>query len=286
MVTIPHDQQGPPMSLSPDIARPVAIRPLQRLGLFIAGLNLRTGFLRFAALSNGLILLSLIWMLLVPDSSLGVLRYLQEDTGISREILVGLIASIFFMDISQSLRGIAQSYAALFAISGQGVLAIITLVYTLTGKLSLIALFGHGGLFALNVIGIVVVVQSYAPTETRYSFKRLMFPAISVLMAILAWGLVTRPDTAITQFIQGRYGALLYILIVSLLAWGSGQLRQNHLTPDRMIRRLMGIYFFVFMNMALFVSDDSVSLLGVTMNALVACVTVFYAMIQAQEYPG
>lgn len=286
MASITHDKsQGPPMSLSPAVTRS-ALRPLQRLGLFIAGLNLRTGFLRFVALSNGLILLSLVWMILVPDSSLGVLRYLQEDTGMRRSVIVGLMASVFFMDISQSLRGITQSYTLLFAISGQALLATITLFYTLVGKLSLVALFGHGGMFALSFIGIVVVVQSYNPDKTPFQMKRLMFPAISVLMALLAWGLVTRPDTAITLFIQGKYGAALLIVIVSLLAWGSGQLRQNHLTPDRMVRRLVGIYLFVFMSVALFTADSSVSLLGVTMNVLVACVTVFYALIQAQEYPG
>lgn len=274
------------MSPSPAITRNAPVRPIQRLGIFIAGMNLRTGFLRFIALSNGLILLSLIWMLLDRDSSLGVLRFLQEDTGIRRSVLVGLMASIFFMDISQSLRGIAQSYSALLVLSGQGVLALITLFYTITGKLSLIALFGHGGMFALSFIGIVVIVQSYNPDKTGFQFKRLMFPAISVLMALLAWGLVTRPDAAITAFIQDRYGAIAFVFIVSLLAWGSGQLRQNHLTPDRMIKRLLGVYLFAFMNAALFATDNSVSLLGVTMNCLTALVTIFFALIQAQEYPA
>lgn len=271
------------MSLSPAVTRP-AIRPLHRLGVLIAGMNLRTGFLRFVALSNGLILLSLVWMLIVPDSSLGVLRYLQEDTGIRRSVIVGMMASVFFMDISQSLRGITQSYSLLFAISGQALLAVITLVYTITGKLSLVALFGHGGMFVLCFIGIVVIVQSYSPNKTRFQFKRLMFPAISALMAILAWGLVTRPDASLTQFIQDRYGAMLFILIVALLAWGSGQLRQNHLTPDKMVKRLIGVYLFVFMNVALFAVDNSVSLLGVMMNMLTAGVTIFYALIQAQDY--
>lgn len=282
-----HNKQGPPMtSPSPAISVKASPRPIQQLGLFIASLNLRVGFLRFVALSNGLILLSLIWMLLVPESSLGVLRYLQEDTGISRSVLVGIVASVFFMDISQSLRGMAGSYASLFVLSGQALLALVTLIYTLAGKLSLMAVFGHVGMFALSFIGIVVVVQSYNPDKTRFQFKRLMYPAISVLMALLAWGMVTRPDIAITQFIQNQYGLVFFVVIVGLLAWGSGQLRQNHLAPDRMVRRLIGLYLFVFMSIGLFTTDDSVSLLGVTMNVLVACMTVFFAFLQAQEYPG
>lgn len=267
-------------------APPLMLSPLHRAGAFIASLNLRVGFLRFVALSNGLILLSLLWMLMVRDSSLGVLHFLQADTGIPRQVIVGLVASIFFMDVSQSLRGITQSYASLFVLSGQSLLALITLVYTAIGKLSLIAAFGHVGLFALCFIGIVVIVQSYNPDKTQFQFKRLMYPAISALMALLLWGIVTRPDTAIIQFIHNRYGAALFVIIIGLLAWGSGQLRQNHLTPDRMVRRLIGIYLFTFMSVALFGVDSSVSLLGVTMNVLVACVTVFYAFIQAQEYPG
>lgn len=267
-------------------APPLAFNPTQRVGAFIASLNLRVGFLRFVALSNGLILLSLLWMLLVPDSSMGVLHYLQEDTGIPRQILVGLVASVFFMDVSQSLRGITQSYASLFILSGQCLLALITLVYTALGKLSLIADFGHVGLFVLCFIGVVVIVQSYNPDKTQFQFKRLMYPAISLLMALLAWGIVTRPDVAIIQFIHNQYGAALFVVIVGLLAWGSGQLRQNHLTPDRMVRRLIGVYLFTFMSVALFANDSSASLLGVTMNVLVSCVTVFYAFIQAQEYPG
>lgn len=273
------------MSPTPAIA-PLRFQPIKWLGLFIASLNLRLGFLRFVALCNGFILLSLIWMLFLPESSMGVLRYIQEDTGVRREIVIGLVACIFFMDISQSLRGIAQSYACLFAISGQAVIALVTLVYTVLGRLSLIAAFGHVGLFALSFVGIIVVVQSYSPVKKPFDFKRLMFPVISVLMAILAWGLVTRPDTAITQFIQNQYGLVFFVMIVGLLAWGSGQLRQNHLTPDRMVKRLIGVYLFGFLSTALFMVDSSVSLLAIMMNLLVACMTVFYAFIQAQEYSG
>lgn len=256
-----------------------------RAAFYIASLDLPLLMIRIIALSNAFFLLSLVYMILVPNAPLGVLRFLQEDTGMRRNTLVALVAAFFFMDIAQSMRGVVTSYSMVMSLSGQAAVALITAIYVIKGDLSAIALYSHGGAFALSAIGVLIGIQS-RHTNLRYPVKRLILPALSTLMFILVWGLITRPDSPLALFIQNTYGKVFFILLVGALAWGSGQLRRNHFSPEKMARRLTGIYLFAFLVVALQITTGGSSLLGVYMTVHVAVLSMVFPFLQATDQGG
>lgn len=262
----------------------------RRARLSFAALNLRIGLLRFIALINGALLLSLVWMLIAPHSSLGILAPLGADIeaaqpllsalAIRRTIVLG-IGFVFFADVSQSLRRLPPSYASLSSLSGQAILFVITLVYVLMGRLSLLALYGTGGTLILSAAGIVIVVQSYQDAQ-RYRVRKLLYPLLSGAMGFLGIALILSPDTATRQLIELRYGGIVFVALLTLLAWGCGQLRQNHLTPDKMVRRVSGLILFPLFSLRLWATGQSISLLGVLNTLSVAGLAAFLAFVQAQ----
>lgn len=264
--------------------------PVSRSRLTFTALNLRIGLLRLIALINGAILLSLLWMVFVPHAPLGVLGPLAADIEAARPLLSQLairgsivfgIGFVFFADVSQSLRRLPPSYASLSSLSGQAILFLITLLYVVKGRLSLLALYGVGGTLALSAAGIVIVVQSYQNTR-RYQVRSLLYPLLSSTMGFLGIALILSPDTATRQLIELRYGVLVFIFLLTLLAWGCGQLRQNHLTPDKMVRRVGGLILFPLFSIRLWVTGQPISLLGLLLTLSVAALAVFLAFVQAE----
>jgi hypothetical protein len=264
------------------------------VGGVIAASDLRLNFLRFTVFENSVILFCLFWMALIPDSSSGVLRPLIEDISTlhpnepmsaARLVIIGVIAFVFLSDIFQTQRGIQATWGLLFSLSGQALLATITVVYTLTGRLSPIALYGYCGVFLLSLVGMVTVIQSYQPA-VKYPVKALIYPLLSTLMALLGVSLIAWQDSAIARFIQEahRFGGVVFLALIVPLAWGHGQLRQNHLTPDEMAKRLIGVAVFAFLSAAFFTATSMSSLLGVCVNGLIVLLGVFFALIQAKDY--
>jgi hypothetical protein len=229
-------------------------------------------------------------LLVLPDLPLGILGPLYRDALLWRPLmdalavrisLISLIGFVFFVDISQSLRRLPPSCGTLFSLSGQAALFGIALVYVLRGELPPLALYGIGGTFVLSFVGIVAVVQSYTPTR-RFTARGLLYPVLSLLMGGLGVGLILSPDTATREVIDLHYGPVVLVGLLGLLAWGCGQLRQNHLSPDKMVRRLMGIVIYPALSVRLLVTGTPVSLLGVFLTINVAGTAVFLAFVQAE----
>lgn len=252
-------------------------------------LNRRTAFLRFITLSNGLILVFLLLSFFIPDAPLGLLAPLVNDLAaihpglplvdVRGAVVMGL-SFLLFADISQSLRRLPPSYLTLATLSGQGILFLIAFAYTLTGRLPVLALYGIGGSFWLSVVGIVAVVQSYR--GGRFMARALFYPSLSALMAFLGLGLILSPDTLTRQMIDQSGGVVSLLLLLSLLAWGSGQLRQNHLMPHDMIRRLIGMGVFPIFPMRLLHSGAPVSFLGIFLTLNVAVIASLMAFVQVE----
>ncbi len=273
----------------PPITTPFPALPRPRLSF--KALNLRRALLRLITLSNGLILLALLWTLVDSQAPLGLLSPLFDDmaamdTGMSvqaiRATLVLGIGFCLVADISQSMRRLPPSYTSLASLSGQCLLGLITVAYVVVGRLPLLALYGIGGTLLLSATGIVIVVQSYAPTSRHPPVRTLLYPILSLGMLVLGISLILSPDTATRQIIELEYGPFVLGGLLFVLAWGSGQLRQNHLTPDRMIKRLLGLIVFPVFSLRLLAIGQPVSILGVVLTIIVAGLAVALAFVQAE----
>lgn len=286
MTSITNNQGASMQAPTPSIAAP----PMPRMRLSLAALNWRMGILRLIALSNGIILLTLLWMIVVPDAPLGLLAPLFEDMARLfpqesalnlRFALVAAFGFLVFADVSQSLRRLPPSYGALFSLSGQFAIALMTTAYVLTGRLPLLALYGVWGSALLSAVMIIAVTQSYAGT-TRYNVRRLLYPVLSALMGGLGMALILSPDTATRDLIEQRYGLLALGVLLASLAWGCGQLRLNHLSPKEMIVRLAGLVFYSSLSFRLLEAGQVASLLGLFLSVNVAALGIFAAFAQAE----
>lgn len=283
MASITHNtKQGPP-SMTTSAATP-AIR-LRARSLKI---DLRIGYLRLLAVVNGLILLSVLW-LLTPSSPMGTLGPLMMDIeaaqpmmsllAIRGTVAVG-IGFLLGADVSQSMRRLPASYKSLFSLSGQALLFVITLVYVAKGRLPLLALYGHGSVLALSAVGIVAIVQSYQASR-RYDVRSFLYPILSAIMTFLGIALVLSPDTATRQLFEVPGGVIPFLLFLASLAWGSGQLRINHLSPDKMSRRLIPLMIYPVLSVRLLVIGRPVSIMGVLLIVSVGLLAAFWPFLQA-----
>lgn len=246
---------------------------------------------RYVAISNAIILLCLLWMLLVPESSIGILRLPAEDMGLRRSFVVTLFAAVFFMDVAQALRGVRASWTYLTSLSGQAILALIALVYTTQGKIGLVGFYTHAGPFILSFIGVLVAIQRaklrppwFVPPWMRQNTRQVMLTSVSIFLLTLAWGLLTRPDTNIALFIQNRYGLGFFIVMIGLLLWGAGQLRHNHMKPWQALRRMFGLWLYAFMTAYLLLTDNNeIAPLTVFLSLNVPILATLFAVIQAQD---
>lgn len=275
-------------------AQTPAQSPVARQTLIAAWLNRMDwtmALVRYTALHNAAILLCLLWMLLVPDSSMGLLGLLQEDFGVRRNALVSLFMALFFMDISQQRRGLRPTWAYLTSLSGQCVLALVAIAYTIQGRISLVGLYTYVGPFALSVIGLLVAIERthlrppwFVPRWVRENTKHIMLTSISILLWVLAWGLLTRPDALVARFIQNRYGLGFFIIMIGFTLWGAGQLRHNHMQHWQALRRMLGIYLYSLMVVILISADNTaIAPLTVYLSLSIAVLSALFALIQAQD---
>ena len=261
------------------------------IALWLSRVGESNVIVRYAALSNGAILLCLLWMLVVPDSGLGLLQFVVNDTGLRRNTVIALFMALFFMDIAQALRGVVPTWSYLTTLSGQGAFAVLGAIYTLQGSVGLVGFYTHVGPFLLSFIGILVAIQRarlhppwFVPHWMRENTKRVMLTTLSFLLFVLAWGLLTRPDTNIGTFIQTRYGLGAFVVMIGVMLWGAGQLRHNHMKPWQALRRTFGIWLFSFMSLYLLATDnEAIAPLSVYLSLSVALLSALFAIVQSYD---
>lgn len=297
MASTPFTTRGTPHMQQ---ASPTAITNLHvpTFGERLGKIDYNAALVRFVAFNNAPILLCLIWMLFTPDGSMGVLRFLQEDTGAPRTVIIGIFAFLFFMDISQTMKELRQikqgrqlGWSFITCLSAQFVLAFFTIIYAVKGDVSWIALYTNVGPLFLSLIGLIAILQRQKvpfpytlPRGLSFNAKERMLTSVSLCMGVLGIGLITRPDVAITRFIQDERGFGFFVIMVGLIAWGAGQLRHNHMLPWSAIRRMTGMALFCLMTATLFTTNDAaISLLTVYLSFAVMMLSFMFAFIHAQE---
>lgn len=258
-------------------------------------LDWTNGFLRFIALSSAFFLLSLLWSMLVPESSIGILRFLQEDTGLTRNVIGGAVALFFMRDIGQSLRGIKPRHGMVFILSGQFVMALFALVYTLKGEVSTAGLAGHFGVFWISLLSLWTIAQYTKRQEMlkagqvfkpHIEAKTFLIPGLAIIMFLSAFGVITRPDGAISNFLQTRVGIVYYVIAMCWLVVGSGFITLNHIKPKWLFVAVMGYYFFVGLLVGLFTFDpNTVSLTFVVSHVVIAIEAFFIILLQTKYSP-
>jgi len=238
---------------------------------------------RFIHITNAALLMAFVVTFLQTDSSMGILRFIQEDTGLPRPYVLGVAMFIMFMEVSFGARDTSPSWRSL-AMVGQFLIAVIAAVYWIRGQLSLIGLVTHAGPYLLACLSIVVIAQRKTPLRAFVYAKHALLPFIGILLACLGVGLIVQPDSSINQFIQTRYGLGVLVAIIACLGWGAGQLRFNHIAPWRALRRMIGLYLYTVMVIYLAIYSGGVSSLGLVMPIYLSGLTICVAMIQIQDW--
>lgn len=260
-------------------------------------LDWTNGFLRFIALSSSFFLLSILWMMLVPEASMGVLRFVQDDTHRGRRVVTGVVALFFMRDIGQSLRGIKARHGMIFVLSGQAVMAVIATIYTLRGELSLAGFAGNVGVFWLSLVSLWTIAQHnqkmalmklgqvYRP-RWGIEAKTFLIPGVAIIMFLTSIGLVTRPDGAISDFIHTQIGLLYYVIVLGWIVLGSGFITLNHIKAKWLFVAVMGYYLFVGLLVGLFAYDPtSISLTFLVSHFVIAVEAFFIILLQTTYSP-
>lgn len=270
---------------------------ITRLSDTTVSIDWTNGFLRFIALTPALFLLSIVWMLLVPEASMGILQLLTQDAHRDRTIVGGVVAAFFMRDIGQALRGIKPRHGMVFILSGQAVMAAISVWYTLHGQASMAAFAGNVGVFWLSLLSLWAIAQHdqrqallkqgklFTP-KWGIEAKTFLIPGIALIMFTSAIGLITRPDGAIAAFIQNQVGLFYYAAVVCWLIVGSGFITLNHIKAKWLYVAVMGHYLFTVMLVGLFAYDPtSVSLTFVISHLIIAIETFFIILLQTTYSP-
>lgn len=215
-------------------------------------------------------------------NSLGVLGFLERDTGISPAI----IGILFVFGMGQATRGVFPRYHSLLVIIGQIAYSLVTVVYTLRGELPLSGLASHGGLCVLCALCIVSATQRHDSPRRETPFKDALMPAMGVSLLMYAIGLAGRPDAAIATFIQGESGAHLSLLLAVCLGYGGGCILFNHILAKWLFTAMMPQYFYTLIAIALFFAHPlTTSLTGVVSHIAFAMISAFIILIQT-DYSG
>lgn len=317
MTSITKHQQGSHMTQPTLSASPGAIT---NLAAPAAHIDIPLNMTRLIVSLNALFPLALLWGMFVPESSLGVLRLLTEDTGAPRGVVSAVLIAFFMADTVQWSRGIKMRWLGLYGLSGQFVLAVISVIYFARGSISLITLVGHGGLFVMSALclGIAVQMKEYRHAQReletqeeryrdalatlnpnravsavgmapriKYPIRPYLAPTISVILFLCAIGLIIRPDSAIAMFIQNTYSLAYFVVVVAWLVIGSGALRINHVSAGGLFLSVLGYILFVFLLIGLsFSVANQVSLLTLLTHVSLASVFVFAAYLQTEPIEG
>lgn len=226
-----------------------------------------------------------LWPALVPEASHGILAFARRDVNLSPTVMV----VVFLFCIGITWRGVRPRLWLLGMLTGQGLLAGITLVYALRGVVTLAQVAGHGGLFMLCVFAVMALVQKDAARpwmvwRWRFDAQAFLIPTIGVTLMLYALGLATRPDAGIAMFIQGQFGTPLIAILVAAFALGAGVVIQNHISASRLFVALVPQGIYAVMAIGLLGADNDVSLAGVIVHLLFTVTAMCVVLIQTKEY--
>jgi hypothetical protein len=214
--------------------------------------------------------------------SLGVLGFLQRDTGIPPS-LFGLL---FMFGVGVALRGVYPRYESLAVLTGQYAYTLITLIYAVRGEVPLSGLASHGGLCALCVVLIVGATQRHNHPQHRTNVRNVLMPIMGVSLLLYAIGLSTRPDAAINAFITGIYSDWLTAAMSLWLVIGGGYMLFNHILAKLLFVMMTGQYLYTVLALALLaVHPLTTSLAGVASHVGFSVISGFIILIQT-DYPG
>ena len=228
------------------------------------------------------------WSMFVPESSIGVLRFLVDDTGAPRNVVLAFVTLWFVADISQMTRGVKPRWSMLYALSGQVVLSLISLVYLLQGRTTLLGFTGQVGLLAVSALCVAIAAQRESGTY-RFGIKARTFlvPTISVVLMLTVIGLVIRPDGPIANFIQNTQGLAYFVFVVFLLVAGAGATRVNHISAGGLFLAVLGYILFTAMFLGLFLSTvNMVSVTALVTHIGLTALLVTAAYLQTDAYEG
>lgn len=215
-------------------------------------------------------------------ASLGVLGFLQRDTGIPPSV----IGILFVFGMGQATRGMFPRYHSLIVIIGQIAYSLVTLIYTVRGDLPLSGLAGHGGLCLLCALCIVGATQRQNNPGRMPSIQKFLMPALGVSLLMYAIGLASRPDAAIVTFIQNESGAHFSNLLAILIGYGGGCVLFNHIEAKWLFTALLPQYFYTLIALALLAAHPTTtSLPGVASHFAFSVLSAYIILIQT-DYSG
>lgn len=221
-------------------------------------------------------------LLLGAQSSLGVLGFLQRDTGIPPSV-VGIL---FVFGMGLATRGVFPRYESLLVIVGQVAYTLITLLYVFRGELPFSGLAGHGGTCLICAMLIVGATQRHNSPRHYTPVKNVLMPAMGTSLLLYAIGLVSRPDAAIASFIQGEYSGYLTLVLALWLAYGGGYMLFNHILAKWLFAAMMGQYLYTLLAFALLAAQPTTtSLAGVGSHFAFSVIATYIIFIQT-DYTG
>jgi hypothetical protein len=249
------------------------------------GVDWRIGFLMWTVASQYINLCLVLWTILVPEASRGILGFVERDL----RLPTTLIAVLCLFSIGITWRGLHPRWWLLWSLLGQGVIATIAMLYTIRSDITLTQFAGHGGVFFLSGLGIVSMIPLDIErmgwrNRVIIASKRLLIPTIGIALLFYAIGLATRPDAGIAMFIQSQFGTPLIVILVGVLAVSAAVVVQNHISAGRLFVALLPQAIYAVMAVALLAEDIGVSLVGIFVHTQFLITALFVVLIQTKEH--
>lgn len=265
------------MNQAPTIPQQARVTPVTRTSTPI---NYKRLFLLWIIAQQYINVFALIWVMLVPEASRGLAGLMQRDFHITPPVI--LVFSLFSLGVT--LRGASPRYGLLLSQVGQGLTALFALGYTLHGDISLSQLAGHGGLFALNAIGIAAMAQYSRPMPRRVHLSTVLIPTIAIILVLYALGIASRPDMGVSRFIDAQFRSPLNDLLLAWFALSAGYVILNHIHPSKLFVALTPMMIYALMAAAFLGSDNGVSIGGIFVHLMLFFSMMIVVMLQTREY--
>lgn len=253
---------------------------ITRLASPAASLNMNHILIHSIALGNAALLLSFIWALLHPSSSMGLLELVKEDLGLSRNIVLSLYGALFVADIAYLAGGIQPGYNGFHGLYGMGAMATTALIYTIAGETGFVRFAAFGGIFVLSALGIATVAQNMSPRNDHPRAKRYIIPAISWILLCYAVGLITRPESPLSQFITDRVHLGFFVIVIVWLLIGHGYLRRDRVSIGAMAAFTFGQYLVTLMLIGLFISGEDFSVISLVAHVFLSVLLICFTYMQ------
>ena len=249
------------------------------------GVDWPAAFLMWIVTYQYVNLFLVLWTILVPEASRGIIGFVERDLGVSPS----LIATLFLFSVGITWRGFQPRWWLLMALIGQGSIALIALMYTVRSDITFTQFAGHGGLFMLSTLGIISMIplsleKKSLPNRIILASKHLLIPTIGVSLLLYGIGLAARPEAGVSLFIQSQFGPPLVYMLVVAFCVSAGCVVQNHISASRLFVGLIPQAVYAVMAIALLGADISVSLIGVFVHLEFLVTALFVVVIHTKEY--